>query len=353
MGIKVLPPDVNESDAELHPGRHGHPLRAHRRAQRRPQRGRPDRRGARDLGSVRGLQRLHGEGRRPGLQQAAPRVADQGRGLRRHEAPPPRADAGLRGGGRPLLVHEARRGRRPGLALRRHAGAARRAHLRHEGRHPRHRRVGQDRPCSATSARCSGSTSPTTRSPGSSTCWPTAADCTIGQLLTDEDRHDGSFATICGLITAVTRKITKTGNAWAIVTVEDLEGAIDVLFFPSDYQLASTLLVEDTVITVQGRLDSSKDQPELRGKSVSTPGHGRPGDRSRPDHDALDALHPAGGRAAQGGAAHPPRHHRGPAAPGHPGRHPRAAARRPACGSPPSPALYGDLKHLLGPGCLG
>ena len=53
----------------------------------------------------------------------------------------------------------------------------------------------------------------------------------------------------------MTRKITKTGNAWAIVTVEDLEGAIDVLFFPSDYQLASTLLVEDTVIAVQGRLD--------------------------------------------------------------------------------------------------
>ena len=98
-----------------------------------------------------------------------------------------------------------------------------------------------------------------------------AADCTIGQLLTDEERSENAPVTICGLITAVTRKITKTGNAWAIVTVEDLEGAIDVLFFPSDYQLASTLLVEDTVIAVQGRLDRSKDQPELRGKSVSTP----------------------------------------------------------------------------------
>ena len=98
-----------------------------------------------------------------------------------------------------------------------------------------------------------------------------AADCTIGQLLTDEERSESAPVTICGLITAVTRKITKTGNAWAIVTVEDLEGAIDVLFFPSDYQLASTLLVEDTVIAVQGRLDRSKDQPELRGKSVSTP----------------------------------------------------------------------------------
>ena len=69
----------------------------------------------------------------------------------------------------------------------------------------------------------------------------------------------------------MTRKITKTGNAWAIVTIEDLEGAIDVLLFPSDYQLASTLLVEDTVVAIQGRLDKGKDQPELRGKAVSTP----------------------------------------------------------------------------------
>ena len=97
------------------------------------------------------------------------------------------------------------------------------------------------------------------------------ADCTIGQLLTDEDRLDGHQVVICGLVTQVMRKMTKTGNPWAIVTVEDLEGSIDVLFFPSDYQLASTLLVEDTVVTVNGRLDRSKDQPELRGKSVSAP----------------------------------------------------------------------------------
>ena len=38
MGITVLPPDVNESSAELHPGRQGHPLRHGRRPQRRRQR---------------------------------------------------------------------------------------------------------------------------------------------------------------------------------------------------------------------------------------------------------------------------------------------------------------------------
>ena len=67
------------------------------------------------------------------------------------------------------------------------------------------------------------------------------------------------------------RKITKRGDAWAMVTLEDLDGAIDVLLFPSAYQLASTCLVEDAIITVKGRLSRSKDQPELHGQEVTVP----------------------------------------------------------------------------------
>jgi DNA polymerase-3 subunit alpha len=56
-----------------------------------------------------------------------------------------------------------------------------------------------------------------------------------------------------------------------MITVEDLEGAIDVLLFPSAYQLASTLLNEDAIVTVKGRLSRQKDQPELHGQEVSLP----------------------------------------------------------------------------------
>jgi DNA polymerase III subunit alpha len=96
-------------------------------------------------------------------------------------------------------------------------------------------------------------------------------DCTIGQLLLDEDRPDGATVTVSGLITSVQRKITKRGDAWAMVTLEDLEGGVDVLLFPSAYQLASTLLNEDAIVTVKGRLSRSKDQPELHGQEVTVP----------------------------------------------------------------------------------
>ncbi|MBM7788564.1 DNA polymerase III subunit alpha [Tenggerimyces flavus] len=99
----------------------------------------------------------------------------------------------------------------------------------------------------------------------------TASDCTVGTLLTDEDRADGSTVNIGGLITGITRKMTKRGDPWAIVTLEDLEGGIDVMFFPSTYQLYALQLAEDAVVVVKGRLDKRDDQPQLIAMELSVP----------------------------------------------------------------------------------
>jgi DNA polymerase-3 subunit alpha len=98
-----------------------------------------------------------------------------------------------------------------------------------------------------------------------------ARDCTIGQLMLDEERADNSTVTVAGLITSVQRKITKRGDTWAMVTLEDLDGAIEVLLFPSAYQLAANVLTEDAIVTVKGRLSRQKDQPELHGQEVTLP----------------------------------------------------------------------------------
>ena len=97
------------------------------------------------------------------------------------------------------------------------------------------------------------------------------ADCTIGQVLLDESRGDGAQVKISGLVTAIQRKVTKRGDSWALITVEDLEGAVDVLLFPTVYQLVSTSLNEDIIITVKGSLSRSKDQPEIHGREVTVP----------------------------------------------------------------------------------
>ena len=176
-------------------------------------------------------------------------------------------------------------------------------------------------------------------------------DATIGQLLLDEDRGDGSPVTISGLVTAVQRKINKRGDTWAIVTLEDLAGAIDIRFFSSAYQLASTYLTEDAILTVKGTLRREDDQPSIFGQSVSVPNlsDGPTGPvvinlaATRCTPPVVEQLKDVLGT--------------------HPGLTEVRLKLMARQGTTvmklddrlrvaPSPALFADLKQLLGPGCL-
>jgi DNA polymerase-3 subunit alpha len=179
-------------------------------------------------------------------------------------------------------------------------------------------------------------------------------DATIGALLLDEERPDGSSVTVSGLITSVQRKITKRGDAWAMVTLEDLEGGIDVLLFPSAYQLASTLLNEDAIVTVKGRLSRSKDQPELHGQEVSVPDLSQaPGGPSAPVVVSMPSTRctmPVVEQLKEVLGTHP----------GVTEVRLRLMTRSSTTVMKlddglrvaPTPALFADLKALLGPNCL-
>ncbi|MFW6775292.1 DNA polymerase III subunit alpha [Nocardioides sp. CPCC 205120] len=177
-------------------------------------------------------------------------------------------------------------------------------------------------------------------------------DCTVGQLLLDEERPHGARVTVSGLVTSVQRKITKKGDAWATITLEDLEGGIEVLFFPSSYQLVAQHLVPDSIIRVSGALSKDKEQPEIRGQEVTLPdlaeGPGGPVVLTLPSTrctpTVVTQLRDVLGT--------------------HPGMsevHLRLLTRQSTTllriddrlRVTPSPALFADLKQLLGPGCLG
>jgi DNA polymerase-3 subunit alpha len=97
-----------------------------------------------------------------------------------------------------------------------------------------------------------------------------AADCTLAALA-ESERPDGAPLTVAGLITSLQRRITKQGNAWASATLEDLEGAIEVMFFPTAYQACGELLAEDRILVVRGRLDRREDVAKLIASDVSVP----------------------------------------------------------------------------------
>ncbi len=78
--------------------------------------------------------------------------------------------------------------------------------------------------------------------------------------LRDDSASDGKTVTIGGLVTAVSRKLTRRGDHWAIVTLEDLEASVDVMVFPALYAQVSTYCVEDQVLIVKGRLDLREEE---------------------------------------------------------------------------------------------
>jgi DNA polymerase III subunit alpha len=85
------------------------------------------------------------------------------------------------------------------------------------------------------------------------------------------DRSDGSVVKVGGILSGVQRKVTKQGNPWAAATLEDLAGAIEVLFFPATYQLYATSIAEDAIVVVKGRLDRRDDVPKLIAMDVTVP----------------------------------------------------------------------------------
>jgi DNA polymerase-3 subunit alpha len=95
-------------------------------------------------------------------------------------------------------------------------------------------------------------------------------DVSIGELLTDETPREG-LVTVAGMITQVTRKTTKRGDIWALITVEDLEASIEVRLFPKAYDLVSTVLATDTVVRVKGRIKVEDDSVTLNGQELTLP----------------------------------------------------------------------------------
>jgi DNA polymerase-3 subunit alpha len=177
-----------------------------------------------------------------------------------------------------------------------------------------------------------------------------AADMSMATV--HEEGADGSVVNLAGILTGLQRRITKQGRAWASATLEDLDGAIEVLFFPNTYELVGQYLAEDAIVVVRGRIDRRDDQPRLMAMDLSIPDITTP-DTAKPVVVALPSTRctpPLVERLKEVLASHP-----GPAEVhlkllnGGKATLLRLAPMRVA----PTTALMADLKALLGPGAIG
>jgi DNA polymerase III subunit alpha len=176
-------------------------------------------------------------------------------------------------------------------------------------------------------------------------------DCSISSLTTDE-RAEGGIITIGGIVSGLQRKMTRQGSPWAIATVEDLEGAIEVLFFPQTYQQYAMSLAEDAVICVKGRLSRRDDIPSLHAMELFLPDVGENAQRGPVvlQMPAARCTPPVVERLREVLATHPGvtevqlqlRN----------GARTTVLRLDETLRVDATPALMGDLKALLGPSCL-
>ena len=178
-----------------------------------------------------------------------------------------------------------------------------------------------------------------------------ATETTIAALLVDE-RADGQVTTIGGLVTTVQRKTTKQGSMWAIVTIEDLEGSLEVMVFPQTYQAAGAMLVDDAVVVIRGRADRSDDDGlRFIAMEVTSP------DLAQSDAGpvrlsmaASRCVPPLVDRLKDVLSAHPGTNEVHLHLTG--GAKTTVLRLDDRLRVTPSPSLYADLKALLGPNCV-
>jgi DNA polymerase-3 subunit alpha len=83
---------------------------------------------------------------------------------------------------------------------------------------------------------------------------------TIGQLA---ELHDRQEVTIGGLVSSIKRSTTRSGSTMAFLTLEDLTGSVEVLVFPRAYEQHGLALKRDAVVLLRGKVDIEEQSVKL------------------------------------------------------------------------------------------
>ena len=73
---------------------------------------------------------------------------------------------------------------------------------------------------------------------------------------------------VSGLITSLERRVNKKGEPWAICTIEDMDASLEVLFFPKAYAMFQADLVEDNAVLVKGRVNWREEKMSVFGGAL-------------------------------------------------------------------------------------
>lgn len=88
-----------------------------------------------------------------------------------------------------------------------------------------------------------------------------------GQL--SETEHNERVR-VAGLITRIRHHQTKTGKSMGFVTLEDVQGIIELVVFPKTWEKYAQVIDFDRIVVVEGRVDAESGDPKVLVDSIST-----------------------------------------------------------------------------------
>jgi DNA polymerase III subunit alpha len=95
------------------------------------------------------------------------------------------------------------------------------------------------------------------------------SEISLADLQENEALQDGQVLTIAGLVTAVEHKVARnTGNPYAIVSVEDLDSEVTVMLMGKTYTEYGRSLNSDQIVMIRGRVSQRDDSKNINAQRI-------------------------------------------------------------------------------------
>ncbi len=88
---------------------------------------------------------------------------------------------------------------------------------------------------------------------------------TISQIY---EKKPTNFVRIGGLITLMTKKVTRDGNPWVILKLEDLQKTIEVLVFAETFENFGHFMENDATIMITGNISERDEEPKIVAQEI-------------------------------------------------------------------------------------
>lgn len=87
-----------------------------------------------------------------------------------------------------------------------------------------------------------------------------SSDFLIDEETNSHKINDGDYKIIGGMVTAITVKTTKNNATMAFVLIEDIFGVVEVIIFPKDYEKYKNIITVDNKVFVKGKATVEEDK---------------------------------------------------------------------------------------------